>query len=220
MKVNYQSDFKVLLSFFSDISLEYKCEPLECDWTADFFTTCMDKVYRVSNIGGVMTNCSIEDGNIYAVFDKYDLAPGSLRVLFDMKIPNREFQEDIQRLSFKKRLDIMLVEGVGDGLTLTEMKFIIPFVKGDPFTFDDFTPEQLEALRGKDGAKGDPFTYDDFTPEQLEALRGKDGAKGDPFTFDDFTPEQLEALRGPKGEDSFTNEYKDILDNPWGETIE
>ena len=35
---------------------------------------------------------------------------------------------------------------------------------------------------GEQGPKGDPFTYEDFTPEQLEALRGpagKDGAKGD-----------------------------------------
>lgn len=44
--------------------------------------------------------------------------------------------------------------------------------KGDPFTYEDFTPEQLEALRGP---KGDPFTYEDFTPEQLEALKGDDG---------------------------------------------
>lgn len=25
------------------------------------------------------------------------------------------------------------------------------------------------------GDKGDPFTYADFTPEQLESLKGKDG---------------------------------------------
>lgn len=30
------------------------------------------------------------------------------------------------------------------------------------------------------GEKGDPFTYNDFTPEQLEALKGKQGEKGDP----------------------------------------
>ena len=43
--------------------------------------------------------------------------------------------------------------------------------------------------------KGDPFLYEDFTPEQLEALK----VKGDPFTYADFTPEQLEALK-PEGE--------------------
>lgn len=33
--------------------------------------------------------------------------------------------------------------------------------------------------KGDKGEKGDPFTYDDFTPEQLEALRGPKGDKGD-----------------------------------------
>ena len=72
--------------------------------------------------------------------------------------------------------------------------------KGDPFTYDDFTPEELESLKGP---KGDPFTYDDFTPEELELLRGPKGPKGDAFTYNDFTPEQLAQLKGPKG-DSFT----------------
>lgn len=31
---------------------------------------------------------------------------------------------------------------------------------------------------GKDGADGKPFTYEDFTPEQLEALRGPEGIQG------------------------------------------
>lgn len=70
--------------------------------------------------------------------------------------------------------------------------------KGDPFTYDDFTPEQLEGLKGP---KGDPFTYDDFTPEELEGLKGP---KGDPFTYEDFTPEQLEALTGPQGPEGST----------------
>ena len=83
--------------------------------------------------------------------------------------------------------------------------------KGEPFRYDDFTPEQLASLKGE---KGDPFTYADFTPEQLETLKGADGytpvkgvdyfdgakgAKGDPFTYDDFTQEQLEALKGADG---------------------
>ena len=54
--------------------------------------------------------------------------------------------------------------------------------------------EWLDSLHGKDGKTGKAFTYADFTPEQLEALKvkgekgdpgkdginGKDGAKGDP----------------------------------------
>lgn len=101
--------------------------------------------------------------------------------------------------------------------------------KGDAFTYEDFTSEQLEALKGPRGADGDigptgpqgntglqgpkgepgkdgkPFTYDMFTQEQLEALKGPkgdtglQGPKGEPFRYEDFTPEQLEKLKGPAG---------------------
>ena len=50
--------------------------------------------------------------------------------------------------------------------------------KGDPFTYSDFTAEQLAALKGAKGDKGDPFTYSDFTAEQLAALKGDAGAPG------------------------------------------
>lgn len=87
--------------------------------------------------------------------------------------------------------------------------------KGDPFTYEDFTPEQLESLKGP---KGDPFTYDDFTPEELEQLKGP---KGDSFTYDDFTPEQLALLKGPKGDsftyDDFTPDQLEQLKGPKGD---
>lgn len=36
-----------------------------------------------------------------------------------------------------------------------------------------------QGKEGPIGPKGDPFTYEDFTPEQLEDLRGKDGEDGE-----------------------------------------
>jgi len=62
--------------------------------------------------------------------------------------------------------------------------------------------------KGDNGDKGDAFTYDDFTSEQLEALRGPQGIQGEigpegpqgkAFTYDDFTDEQLAKLVGPEG---------------------
>lgn len=54
-------------------------------------------------------------------------------------------------------------------------------VKGEPFTYEDFTPSQLAALKGEkgdqgpQGEKGEPgkaFTYEDLTPEQRLEIRG------------------------------------------------
>lgn len=80
--------------------------------------------------------------------------------------------------------------------------------KGDPFTYSDFTPEQLADLTGPQGPKGDPGEIGPVGPQGLpgetgatgpQGPQGPPGEKGDPFTYSDFTPEQLAALIGPVG---------------------
>lgn len=56
---------------------------------------------------------------------------------------------------------------------------------------------------GEKGENGKPFTYDDFTPTQLAALKGAKGdkgEKGDSLRFEDLTPDQIAQLKGPKGD--------------------
>ena len=71
---------------------------------------------------------------------------------------------------------------------------------------------------GLTGPQGEPFKYEDFTPEQLEALKvkGDKGDKGDAFTYADFTPEQLASLKGPapvRGVDYWTESDKSDIVN-------
>ena len=100
--------------------------------------------------------------------------------------------------------------------------------KGEAFTFEDFTPEQLESLRGEkgdqgiQGEKGDTgekgdignywrptvdengnLTWVDSDSTEIPNpvnIKGSKGDKGEAFTFEDFTPEQLESLKGEKGD--------------------
>ena len=72
--------------------------------------------------------------------------------------------------------------------------------------------------RGLTGPQGEPFKYEDFTPEQLEALKvkGDKGDKGDAFTYADFTQEQLESLKGKtpvRGVDYWTEGDKSEIVN-------
>ena len=87
------------------------------------------------------------------------------------------------------------VEGMPD----IEGSFAFKGEKGDPFTYNDFTPEQLAALKGADGT----VSFDKLTQAQKDSLKGEPGErglKGDPFTYNDFTPAQLEDLKGEPGE--------------------
>lgn len=52
------------------------------------------------------------------------------------------------------------------------------------------------------GEKGDPFTYDDFTPEQLEALRGPQGISGPAGSDANVTTESIESALGYTPADS------------------
>jgi len=105
-----------------------------------------------------------------------------------------------------------------------------PGKDGKPFTYDMFTQEQLENLKGPKGdqgppgPKGEPFRYSDFTQEQLNALKGAKGDKGEPFRYSDFTAEQLLALRGPKGDPGsgggqVTSQPIEIYEVVWGNAL-
>ena len=102
--------------------------------------------------------------------------------------------------------------------------------KGDPFTYADFTPDQLAALKGPkgdqgiqgvagpqglqgpvgpkglDGAKGEPGPKGDqgiqgvAGPQGLQGPVGPKGPKGEPLRFSDLTPDQIAQLKGPKGD--------------------
>jgi hypothetical protein len=82
---------------------------------------------------------------------------------------------------------------------------------GAPFTYDMFTQEQLEALRGPEGPQGVqgiqgiPGERGAQGVQGIQGIQGERGAQGErgergaAFTYDMFTQEQLEGLRGPEG---------------------
>lgn len=83
--------------------------------------------------------------------------------------------------------------------------------KGDPgqdgtVSFDELTEAQKLSLKGEKGEKGDPFTYSDFTEDQLLSLKGEKGDKGADGTmvFEDLTDEQRESLKGADGKDGIS----------------
>ena len=70
--------------------------------------------------------------------------------------------------------------------------------KGDPFTYSDFTEDQINNL--KNGPKGDKGDPGETGPQGPQGPQGPKGPKGDPFTYNDFTEAQIAGLKGPKGD--------------------
>lgn len=60
------------------------------------------------------------------------------------------------------------------------------------------TPDNINfMLVANKGDKGDAFTWDDFTDDQIGLIKGE---KGDPFLYGDFNAEQIEDLKKPATE--------------------
>ena len=76
--------------------------------------------------------------------------------------------------------------------------------------------EKIELTPGPQGEKGDAFTYDDFTPEQLEALKGPQGEQG---IQGPSGQDGAQGIQGPQGEQGIQGPAgKDGAQGPKGET--
>ena len=73
--------------------------------------------------------------------------------------------------------------------------------------FDGYTPVKgVDYFDGEKGDKGDPFTYEDFTPEQLASLKGDKGDKGDNGKdgADGYTPvKDIDYFDGVNGKSAY-----------------
>lgn len=147
-KINYKSDFDFILRL-KDCADPEKTVPFpEGDFDARFWTSSKANSYTASCKDGVYTSCfRTADGGMHFVFDNHRLGIGALKWEPHFEFPNDIYPDGIQDLFRKSRLDIELVDGDGDCPTTAYIEIIAPFIKGEPFTYEDFTPEQIEELQ-------------------------------------------------------------------------
>lgn len=177
-KINYQSDFDFILNL-TDCSGKEIGIP-DYDWVARFYTTNQAAAFVASYKDGVYTNCFDDNGKLHIVCDNHGLPSGILRCEFTAELPNDIYPDGSERIVMPKPLDIELVRSAASCPNDMEVELILPYIKGD---------------------KGDPFTYEDFTPEQLEALKGPKGDKGDKGDKGEKGEQGIQGERGEKGED-------------------
>lgn len=145
-KINYKSDFDFTSKLIDPAG---KVIPFpEYDWSARFHTSLRTVCYVASCRDGVYTNCFREsDGSIHFVFDKHGLGTGQLRCEFRFDNPNPIYTSAIQRLFDPQNIDIELIDGRSDSASPAEIQSMYPYIKGEPFTYEDFTAEQLTEIK-------------------------------------------------------------------------
>ena len=72
--------------------------------------------------------------------------------------------------------------------------------KGDKGDTGERGPQGEQGIQGIQGPKGDAFTYNDFTSEQLESLKGPKGDQGEKGDTGERGPQGEQGIQGPIGE--------------------
>lgn len=120
------------------------------DWVARFTTAGRFRGLTASCFGGVCRNCFRDGDEIHIVADRHNLPPGVVSVEFTSIIPNEDYPDGVQSVVQKGVLDLNLTNEATPMPEAFEVELLLPYIKGD---------------------KGDAFTYEDFTPEQIAELQ-------------------------------------------------
>lgn len=147
-KINYKSDFDFILRL-KDCADPKKTVPFpDGNFDARFWTSNKANAYTASYRDGVYTNCfRTEDGGMHFVFDDHRMGKGALHWEPHFELPNGIYPDNMQDLYRKAALDIELVDGDGDCPTTAELEAMLPYIKGEPFTYEDFTAEEIKELQ-------------------------------------------------------------------------
>ena len=151
-EINYKSDFDAIITLKDSKGTEVPWP--DCDWEARFYAASKTNAYIAGRKGDEYTNCFAEaDGRMHVVFNNHRLGRGVLKWELHVQLPNGIYPDDIQDLYRPQELGIELVAGAGDNPMTAEVEAVLPYIKGDK------------------GDKGDAFTYEDFTPEEIATLQ-------------------------------------------------
>lgn len=164
--IHYRDDF-VLRERFRDGSGSIVPLPDGVDFELRYWVK-HNREFVASRIGGVYSNCTPDGDALLVIFKDHNLCEGTLKHELHLRLVNDLMPDGVQNLYYPEDMAVQLWHLPGDTDGVIESDLLAAYTRGLPFTYDDFTPEQLAALKGD---KGDPFTWADFTAAQIELLQ-------------------------------------------------
>lgn len=184
---HYKSDFE-----FAEVHDE---SILLAPFTFTYYIEGNRSQFVVAYDGATFHNCRYENGRLFIAYKGGTLGMGAVSVIRQFFLDNENFKDGKCNVYSAEATDLYLGDGYTDYEGDVDMEFF-PYYQqgkagkdayqewldlGNTGTVQDF----LDSLRGE------PFTYEDFTEEQLKALKGD---KGDKMTYADMTEEEKEDL--------------------------
>ena len=169
---NYKSDF-VLRESFVDITGKAVPLPTDIDFTLRYWTQ-HGREYVASRQGGVYTNCTPEGGDLLVFFKAHNLCEGELHHELHLQLDNPAFEGGVQNVFYPADLHILL----WDKPSSTDKQgsaLVADYTRGNAFTYDDFTPEQIEQLQRPAQEAADRYDkamaeYDTKASEQVARI--------------------------------------------------
>lgn len=164
--IHYRDDF-VLRERFRDGSGSLVPLPDGVDFELRYWVK-HNREFVASRTGGVYSNCTPDGDALLVIFKDHNLCEGTLKHDLHLRLLNDLMPDGVQNVYYPEDMAVQLWHLPGDSDGVIESDLLAAYTRGLPFTYDDFTPEQLAALKGD---KGDPFTWADFTAAQIELLQ-------------------------------------------------
>ena len=227
--INYESDFKLTMKPKNVANLSDT--PFELVFYTKKAVKTYSATYDGKD---KYVNCfpsPTEKGAVVVVFDNHKLGLGVLWVDVHLPLDDKDFADGVCNYRSTEPTGYVLDKGA---TTMAEMSVdLFPFIargedgksaydlwleqghtgsvddylnwmKGDAFTYEDFTPEQLAALKGPKGDKGDQGPQGIQGIQGIQGEKGADGAQG---------PKGDKGDQGDKGADGKPLTYADLTED-------
>lgn len=142
--INYREDFVLLIQL-----LNHKGEPVgvpDVDFSIRFYSG--HTVYTVGCQDGEFIRCApMDDGRLRVIFDNHGLSPVKELVGHaTYRIPDSLMPDGIRDLPQTIHTGVCLTVGPSDRPSEAEVSVMLPFIKGEPGSLADLSPEERESF--------------------------------------------------------------------------
>ena len=142
--INYKSDF-VLRERFRNAAGEIVPLP-DVDFELRYWVK-PNKVFTAKRENGVMTNCVADGDAVLVILKDHALGEGELKHELHLALDNALFRDGIQNVYYPESLHVLLWDKRGDTEGVVECDTVAAYTRGYKFTFEDFTPADIEQLQ-------------------------------------------------------------------------